>query len=572
MLMEHIRSISPILHLDLNNFNSPEAKDSRYVLTSPRSLESCARLGVKPVDLLFRSLTDVIDENLESSLEEVTVLYEEYERGRRERLRLCREERERIIQEGWNRKSSVKPFTALETVLEQKAESQSTDSKAKSPSDPRFTDDRVHSKSAITISDRFMTTCAQKFPYSFSLADLRRSPATERRLKSLSQEISRKLCITIPEKDHKIAGLMLAKHEEEQFRLRQSNFEEQNREEEKRREEARRARLELKKRKELLRHIRRWQEDLEERRRYREEEEAVLTEQRKREMLQQEERWRRLAEEQQTQRRSKHNAANREAKERKLYQERLLQEKERSEEAQREKELQAARDKEQHAMRSKRTQKKRELRRIKQENERELLKHLLLKKEAEEQEHVEKEMKRNGLEQKLQRSWENREVLVEARVQEMRLRAMKEEEQMRMAQERMERENRDWLEQKQTLVKRCQVRMENAVRQAQEQRSRRAQRARRENQEKEMNHRRLQDRVLEEEKAQWEQRYEAVTQKDERREKLQKERAEVMERSRKVAHASCYMRDRVREQTSRRTFDQMAREAELNAHMGRLKP
>lgn len=131
--MEHIRSISPILHLDLNNCNSPEAKDSRYVLTSPRSLESCARLGVKPVDLLFRSLTDVIDENLESSLEEVTVLYEEYERGRRERLRLCREERERIIQEGWNRKSSVKPFRALETVLEQKLRFKTLTPKPKVP-------------------------------------------------------------------------------------------------------------------------------------------------------------------------------------------------------------------------------------------------------------------------------------------------------------------------------------------------------------------------------------------------------------------------------------------------------
>ncbi|XP_039528240.1 coiled-coil domain-containing protein 177 [Pimephales promelas] len=518
-----------------------------------------------------RSLTDVIDENLESSLEEVTELYEEYEKGRRERLRLCQEERERIIREGWNSKSSVKPFTALETVLEHKAESLSTDSKAKSPSDPSFTDDRAHSKSAITISDRFTTTHAQRFPYSFSLADLRRSPATERRLKSLSQEISRKLCITIPEKDHKIASLMLAKHEEEQFRLRQSKFEEQNREEERRREEARRARLEQKKRKELLRHIRRWQEDLEERRRRREEQEAALTEQRKRETLQQEERWRRLAEEQQTQRWFKHNVANREAKERKRYQERLRQEKERNEEAQRETESQAAREKEQHAMRSKRTQDKRERRRIKQENERELLKHLLLKKEAEEREHAEKELRRNGLERKLQRSSENHEVQVEARVQEMRLRALKEEGQMRTVQERLERENRDWVEQKQTLVKRCQVRMENAVRQAQEERSRRAQRVRRENQEKEMNHRRLQDRVLEELKARWEQRCEAVTQKDERREKLLKERAEVMERSRKVAHASCYMRDRVREQTSRRSFDQMAREAELNAHVGRLK-
>ncbi|KAL1263618.1 hypothetical protein QQF64_006357 [Cirrhinus molitorella] len=178
--MEHFKSISPLLHLDLNNFNSPEAEDSRYVLTSPRSLESCARLGVKPVDLLFRSLTEFIEENQDSSLEEVTELYEGYEKGRRERLRLCREERERIIQEGWNRKSSVKPFTTLETVLEQTAESQSTDSRAKYPSETHTDDHRVHSKSTISISDGFPS---KKFPCSFSLADLRRSPATELRLK-----------------------------------------------------------------------------------------------------------------------------------------------------------------------------------------------------------------------------------------------------------------------------------------------------------------------------------------------------------------------------------------------------
>ncbi|XP_067242086.1 coiled-coil domain-containing protein 177 [Chanodichthys erythropterus] len=562
--MEHIRSISPILHLDLNNLNFPEAKDSRYVLTSPRSLESCARLGVKPVDLLFRSLTDFIDENQESSLEEVTVLYEEYEKGRRERLRLCREERERIIQEGWNRKSSVKPFTALETVPEQTI----TDSKAKCPSDSRFTDDRVHSKSTITISDKFPTS---KFPCSFSLAELRRSPATERRLKSLSEEISRKLRITIPEKDQKIAALMLAKHEEEQIRLRQSMFEEQNREEEQRRKEARRADLEQKRRKELLRQIRHWQEGLEERRRQREEEEAILVELRKRETLQQEERWRRLAEEQRTRRRFEHNAASREAKERKRYQERLLQEKERIEEAQREKELQEAREKEQHAMRSKRMQESRERRRIMLENQRELLKHLLLKKEVEEQERTEEELKRKGVERKLQRSAENHGVIVEARLQEMRLRAAKEEEQMRMAQERAGRGKRDWLEQKQMLVRRCQLRMERAVLQAQEQCRRRAQSVRRENQEKEMNHRRLQDRVVEEEKAQWEQRCNAMTEKERRREKLQRERAEAQERSRKVAHASCYMRERVREQTTRSTFDQMAREAEVTSHLGRLK-
>ena len=31
----------PNLHLDLYNFDEPGAEDSRYVLTSPRSLEVC---------------------------------------------------------------------------------------------------------------------------------------------------------------------------------------------------------------------------------------------------------------------------------------------------------------------------------------------------------------------------------------------------------------------------------------------------------------------------------------------------------------------------------------------------
>ncbi|XP_013377422.1 PREDICTED: coiled-coil domain-containing protein 177-like, partial [Chinchilla lanigera] len=49
------REQSPLLHLDLFNFDCPEAEGSRYVLTSPRSLEACARCAVKPVELLPRA-------------------------------------------------------------------------------------------------------------------------------------------------------------------------------------------------------------------------------------------------------------------------------------------------------------------------------------------------------------------------------------------------------------------------------------------------------------------------------------------------------------------------------------
>ncbi len=37
----------PLPTLDLFNFDRPEYEDSKYVLTSPRSLEACSRLSIK---------------------------------------------------------------------------------------------------------------------------------------------------------------------------------------------------------------------------------------------------------------------------------------------------------------------------------------------------------------------------------------------------------------------------------------------------------------------------------------------------------------------------------------------
>ena len=35
------------LHIDLNNLDDPRFEDSKYVLTSPRSLEACSALSIK---------------------------------------------------------------------------------------------------------------------------------------------------------------------------------------------------------------------------------------------------------------------------------------------------------------------------------------------------------------------------------------------------------------------------------------------------------------------------------------------------------------------------------------------
>ncbi|XP_033109125.1 coiled-coil domain-containing protein 177-like isoform X2 [Anneissia japonica] len=89
-----------MLNLDLYNFESVDAEDCRYILTSPRSLEACTRLGVKPMELLHKPLNDLIeDDQGVSSLRHLQNLYEARERQRLDLLKECRQIREKIIHE-----------------------------------------------------------------------------------------------------------------------------------------------------------------------------------------------------------------------------------------------------------------------------------------------------------------------------------------------------------------------------------------------------------------------------------------------------------------------------------------
>lgn len=115
------RDLAPKLHLDLYNFDSPAAEGSRYVLTSPRSLEACARCGVKPVELLSRPLADFAREAPGRSMRVATGLFEVYERERHAKLRQCREERERIVREEKRRILQATVNSSVSPSLEHKA-------------------------------------------------------------------------------------------------------------------------------------------------------------------------------------------------------------------------------------------------------------------------------------------------------------------------------------------------------------------------------------------------------------------------------------------------------------------
>lgn len=96
--------------INLFNFEDPKFEDSKYVLTSPRSLEACARVGVKPVNLLYKPLSDFQEELLPQDIPLRTIynVYDEHEHDRQRKLRLCRNERNKIEIAPSSKKSAKK--------------------------------------------------------------------------------------------------------------------------------------------------------------------------------------------------------------------------------------------------------------------------------------------------------------------------------------------------------------------------------------------------------------------------------------------------------------------------------
>ncbi|XP_059152921.1 coiled-coil domain-containing protein 177-like [Physella acuta] len=92
--------------IDLYNLDDAKFENSKYVLTSPRSLEACSRLNVKPIELLYKPLSEFHEEFLPQDVPQHTIyaLYDESEQIRQKKLKLCREERSRLILE--NQKKS----------------------------------------------------------------------------------------------------------------------------------------------------------------------------------------------------------------------------------------------------------------------------------------------------------------------------------------------------------------------------------------------------------------------------------------------------------------------------------
>lgn len=564
-MTETMSSTSPGRRLDLHNLNSAEAERSHYVLTSPRSLQSCARLGIKPVKLLIKSLNELLAERNDLPFEAVRVMHESYENERRRLLRTCQEERERIIQAAkWS--SGNNQDSGLEV-----ATTDYSRDRRKVGATPRA-DLRITGKSVSTSCSATGERHPDRSPVcSLGLGDFKHSLDTQMKLEKLTRDINKEMCVTVSERDRKIAALMLVKHQEEQFCLKLCQQTELGRQEARRREEAQRAQAEEERIKKLQKSMQRWHDELQERRRMRDQREADKVGLREQEVQMQEERWRRLKEELETRRKENIEAAQKEAWGRKHCQEKILREKEEVEKRRQECERQAAVEREQKAKRSKVSQVEKKRGRMKERNRQEMLRHVLLKQQVEQQVEEEEVYRRSELDRKLRHSCEMRAQAAEARQKEVQQRALQGNESIQKARRRAELQRAQQLKYKETLVQLSQRRMERAALHASTRSRDRARRTQERNNHRQRCHRILREKMQREEEEARKVREHYVSVKECRRERLRRQREKMQEEAHRLARASFQMRERVRQQTYRRSFDQMVLEAQLTASLGRMK-
>ncbi|NWH70290.1 CC177 protein, partial [Piaya cayana] len=583
---------SPLLHLDLYNFDCAAAEGSRYVLTSPRSLEACARCAVRPVELLPRPLAELLREAPGRSMRVAAGLYEAYERERRRKLQQCRDERERIVREEKRRilaplgsrppsptARGQRPRTAGQAAgkshsldsLQKRREGPWGKTSSESGASSSYSGDSPRERGAHG-GGRGQAPPAGASPLgrSFSLGDLSHSPQTAQRVERIVREVKRRKGLSeVPERDKKIAALMIAKYQEASLLREQQQAAHLQWDSQQRLAERRREREEKEKQRALLQGQRLWESEVEKRRKKlsREQEEAALLRQRQRLVC--EERWREQVEKQERLRRERLERAIQEDKQKKLHQEHSLKAKEEVERELREREEQLLQDKLSMAA-QKRLKKEVQLQKEKKLlNQAEKLKHEALVKELAKQEAEEKEMLKASLEMNLTKAQENYEQLVEKRNQELREKARREDMQIqraKLAAEKKEREQKEHLE---ALARETERKLQHAAQAAEEAVQEKARKVVLCRLEKEKVQKMNKQKVEQYEDLRRKEILLSIERKLERSEQIFKEKKTVIENARSIARASFHVREKVREETNVRTFDKMVLEAELHAHLSK---
>ncbi|XP_015268766.1 PREDICTED: coiled-coil domain-containing protein 177 [Gekko japonicus] len=608
-----VREESPMLHLDLYNFDRPEAEGSRYVLTSPRSLEACARSAVKPVELLPRSLSELVKEAPGRSMRVAAGLYEVYEMDRQRKLQQCREERERIIREEKRRLftpllvGSLPSSPAARMAVRSAAAAASDGSCTPAAATPRAgcpppptgrktkkshsldsLQKRREGFSAKTSSDsgasssysgdsfkdkgpkgvprtRSVAAMSPLVGRSFSLGDLCHSPQTTKKVEKIVKEVKKKGLKEVSERDRKIAALMIARHQEESILNEQRYLSHLQWDIQRRRAEQRREQEEKEKQRALMQCKKMWESRLEKRRcKLTLEQEGVALLKQKQNLLEEQKR-RQQVDKHEKMKREKLEKSALEDKQKKHHQERNLKTQEESKKEALEQEVQMLEEKQ--AMAAQKKLKKEQLLQKEKKllNQAEKRKHDSLFRELARHEAEEKAVLRASLEGSLSRAQGNYEQLVEKRNQEIREKARREELQSQRAKLAAERQGKEQKEHLKALAKATERKLQHAAQVAEEVVQQKARKLVQSRLEKEKIQKVNKKKVEQCEDIRRKEILLSIEKKLERSEQIFKEKRNVLENARSVARASFHVREKVREEMNMRTFDKMAFEAEFQS-------
>ncbi|XP_072221966.1 coiled-coil domain-containing protein 177 [Leuresthes tenuis] len=414
---------------------------------------------------------------------------------------------------------------------------------------------------------RTMATFNSLMGRSLSLGDLSHSPQTTQKVERIVKEVKRRGLKAVSERDRKIAALMLARYQEEDIMSQTRYVAHLQWDSDRRMEELRREQEEREKQRAVLQCQRVWQTQVSIRQRRLSQQERESAAAKMRQAEESEERWRELAEQQERNRLLRLQQAAREEKHKKALQEQNLKALEEERAAMLEQERLLLKEKLTMAelkRQEKEHQAQEERRGL---NKAEKRRHAALRQEIARREQEEREEARRAAEEKLSRSLENYEQIVERRGQELKEKAKREEKQIQKARKAAEKREQQQQQLLEARVREAEKRAQQAALVAEEKAKEKAQRAIQSRQEKERLQRLNRQRVEDEEKQRRLELLQSIERKLEKSEQIFREKRAVLESARSVAQASFHVRDKVREETNMRTFDKMALEAQLKASL-----
>ena len=426
---------------------------------------------------------------------------------------------------------------------------------------------REHWAKVSSPRARAMATFNSLMGRSLSLGDLSHSVQTTQKVERIVKEVRRRGLKAVSERDRKIAALMLARYQEEDIMSQTRYVAHLQWDSERRMEELRREQEDREKQRAVLQCQRVWQTQVSIRQRRLSQQERQSAAAKMRQAEENEERWRELAEQQERSRLLRLQQAAREEKHKKALQEQNLKALEEERAAMLEQERLLLKEKLTMAE-LKRQEKEHQAQEDRRGlNKAERRRHAALIQEIARREQEEREEARRAAEDKLSRSLENYEQIVERRGQELKEKAKREEKQIQKARKAAEKREKQQQQLLEARVKEAEKRAQQAALVAEERAREKAQRAVQSRQEKERLQRLNRQRVEEEEKQRRLELLQSIERKLEKSEQIFKEKKAVLESARSVARASFHVRDRVREETNMRTFDKMALEAQLKASL-----